>query len=279
MSKISPEDLQNMANKIRIDIVKMLAIAGSGHSAGSLGLAELFVTLYFNIMNHDPNNPSWEDRDRLILSNGHVCPAQYACLAHAGYFPLSQLKNLRKLGSSLQGHPERTKLPGLETTSGPLGCGLAQAAGIALAARLDNQRFRTFCITSDGEHQEGNHWEAVMFAAKYSLSNLTAFVDRNHIQISGQTENIMPLEPLSEKYQSFNWNVITIDGHDIDQIIAAVKNARAEYQRSTMIICQTTPGKGVSFMENDHLWHGRAPTPAQAEQAIKELKKYDQEDS
>jgi transketolase len=266
-------DLAIKAYELRIEVIKMLAAAGSGHSAGPLGLAEIFACLYFNVLNHDPKNPDWEDRDRLVLSNGHVCPIQYAALADSGYFPKSYLKKLRKFDSPLQGHPERTRLPGIETTSGPLGSGLAQAAGIAAAAKLDDQRFRVYCITSDGEHQEGNHWEAVNFAAKYALSNLTVFVDRNHIQISGKTEDVMPIDPLKQKYESFNWNVIEVDGHDVNQILAAVEKARGEYTKPTVIITHTTPGKGVGFMQDDYAWHGRAPNSDQADQAIKELRR------
>ena len=220
------EELREKAKEIRIDIIRMLERAGSGHTAGSLGVVEILTALYFSLMNHDPKNPGWEDRDRFVLSNGHVCPALYAVLAHAGYFSHNELWTFRKFGSPLQGHPERKRLPGIETTSGALGCGLAQAVGIALASRMDNKRFRVYCMVSDAEHDEGNHWEAVMFAAKYKLSNLTLFVDRNKIQLSGDTEDIMPLEPLGEKYKSFNWNVVEADGHDFEVIIDAVKAAR-----------------------------------------------------
>ena len=250
----------------------MLAAAGSGHPAGSLGMADVFTALYFAIMNHDPKRPLWEERDRLFLSNGHIVPVRYAAMALAGYFPLSKLKTLRKLGSDLQGHPERARMPALESTSGPLGSGLAQAAGYALAARMDNQRFRVFCITSDGEHDSGNHWEAVLFAGKYKLSNLTVFVDRNNIQIDGFTKEVMPLEPLQEKYQSFNWHVLEIDGHNMEEIIEAVRQARETYEKPTMIIAHTIPGKGVSFMEGKPEWHGKAPNKKEVDQALKELK-------
>jgi len=217
---ITEKALKSQANEIRADIIQMLVKAGSGHSAGPLGMADIFTALYFNILNHDPKKPDWKERDRLFLSNGHICPVLYATMAHAGYFPSSLLSKLRKLGSPLQGHPERTKLPGIETTSGPLGSGLAQAAGYAYASRMNasagsaQARFRVYCITSDGEHDEGNHWEAVMFAGKYKLSNLTAFVDRNNIQIDGHTEDVMPLEPLEDKYKAFNWHNLHIDGHN-----------------------------------------------------------------
>lgn len=264
--------LQKKANEIRKDIIKMLLAAGSGHSAGSLGIVDVITALYFSIMTHDPKKPNWEERDRFILSNGHVCPALYATLAHAGYFPISELKTLRELGSRLQGHPERLRLPGIETTSGPLGCGLAQTGGYAYAARMDGKRFRVYCITSDGEHDEGNHWEAVLFAGKYKLSNLTSFVDRNNIQTDGFTEDVMPLEPLVDKYEAFNWNVIEIDGHNFEEIINAVNTARTVYEQPTAIVAHTIPGKGVSFMENKFEWHGKAPNKQEAKRALAELK-------
>lgn len=266
------EELEKKANQIRQNTIKMLAIAGSGHSAGSLGMADIFTALYFEIMTHDPQKPNWGKRDRLILSNGHICPARYAVMAQAGYFPASELKTLRKLGSRLQGHPERSKLPGVETTSGPIGSGLAQAAGIAYAARMDEARFRIYCLTSDGEHDSGNHWEAVLFAGKYKLANLTVFLDRNNIQIDGHTEDVLPLEPLKEKYEAFNWHVIEIDGHDMKEIIDAVSQARMIHDRPTMIIANTIPGKGVSFMENLPEWHGKAPNKEEAKRALEELK-------
>lgn len=266
------EELEKKANEVRRDVVKMLEKAGSGHSAGSLGMADIFTALYFSVMNHNPEDPSWDGRDRLFLSAGHIAPVYYAVLAHAGYFDKRKLSTLRKLGSDLQGHPERVRLPGLESTSGPLGSGLAQAAGYAYAARMDKKRFRTFCICSDGEHQEGNHWEAVMFAGKYQLSNLTVFVDRNNIQIDGYTEEVMPLEPLKDKYEAFNWHVLHINGHNMQEIVDAVGHARAVYEKPTAIICQTVPGKGVSFMENKFQWHGKPPSPEEAKQAQKELK-------
>jgi transketolase len=272
MRKLSIEELQKIANDIRKDIVKMLVAAGSGHSAGPLGMADVFTALYFAILNHDPKNPAWPERDRLILSNGHICPVRYAAMAHAGYFPIAELKTLRKLGTRLQGHPERLRLPGMETTSGPLGSGLAQAAGYAYAARMDGAHFRVYCITSDGEHQEGNHWEAVAFAGKYNLSNLTTIVDRNNIQIDGFTEDVMPLEPLVEKYKAFNWHVIEVDGHNIEEIVSAVGEARAVYENPTVIIAHTIPGKGVSFMENKFEWHGKPPSPEEAKQALEELR-------
>ena len=266
------KELEKKANEIRQEVIKMLVAAKSGHTAGSLGMADVFTALYFKILTHDPKRPTWEKRDRLILSNGHICPVRYTTMAHAGYFPVSELKTLRDLGSRFQGHPERTRYSGFETTSGPLGCGLAQAAGIAYAARMDGSRFRTFCITSDGEHDSGNHWEAVMFAGKNKLSNLTCFVDRNSIQIDGDTEDVMPLEPLKEKYEAFNWNVVDIDGHVMEEILNAVTKARTKSEVPTVIIANTTPGKGVSFMENLPEWHGKVPNKEEATKALEELK-------
>jgi len=266
------EYLEILANQIRQDVIKMLVEAGSGHSAGSLGMADIFTAMYFHVLNHDPKNPFWPDRDRLVLSNGHICPVLYATMARAGYFPLEELTTLRKINSRLQGHPHRESLPGIETTSGPLGSGLSQAIGIALAAKLDHKKYRTYCLMSDGEHDEGNVWEAVMFAGKNRLSNLTAILDRNNIQIDGFTENVMPLEPLKAKYESFNWHVLEVDGHNISDFIDAVFEAQAIFEKPTMIIAHTIPGKGVSFMERDYAWHGIPPNKEQAAAALKELR-------
>ena len=266
------EELEKKANDIRKDIIKTLLEAGSGHSAGPLGMADIFTALYFEIMNHDPKKPEWEERDRLFLSCGHIVPVRYVTMAHAGYFPKTKLSTLRKLGSPLQGHPERVRLLALETTSGPLGEGLAQAAGYAYAARMDNKRFRVFCVTSDGEHDTGNHWEAVLFAGKNKLSNLTVFVDRNNIQIDGHTEDVMPLEPLEDKYKAFRWHTLHIDGHNIEEIIEAVNHARAVYEKPTVVIAHTIPGKGVSFMENLPEWHGKPPRKDEAKKALHELR-------
>lgn len=251
--------LEKRANEIRQDIIAMLARAGSGHSGGPLGMADIFTAFYFHILTHNPKKPEWTERDRLVLSNGHICPVQYTTMAHAGYFPLAELATLRQLGSRLQGHPHRGSLPGIETTSGPLGSGLSQAIGIALSARMDGARHHTYCLTSDGEHNEGNHWEAVMFAGKERLSNLTMLIDRNNIQIDGQTERVMPLEPLKQKYEAFNWHVLEIDGHNMRMIVDAVNEARAVSERPTVIIAHTIPGKGVSYMEGDYRWHGMPP--------------------
>lgn len=272
MQALSISELETKAYEIREDIIRMLVEAGSGHSAGPLGMADIFTALYFQSLKHDPHNPDWEERDRLILSNGHICPVRYATMAHAGYFPKEELLTLRKLGSRLQGHPERKRLPGVETTSGPLGSGLAQAAGYAYAAKMDNRSFRVFCLTSDGEHEAGNHWEAAMFAGKNKLHNLTAIVDRNNIQIDGHTEDIMPLEPLADKYAAFNWHVLHINGHNMEEIIDAIDHARAVFEKPTVIIAHTIPGKGVSFMENQFEWHGKPPTPEEARKALHELR-------
>lgn len=253
------KSLEKKANEIRQDIITTLAEAGSGHSAGPLGMADIFTAFYFHILNHNPKKPDWKERDRLVLSNGHICPVQYVTMAHAGYFPLDELMTLRKLGSRLQGHPHRGSLPGIETTSGPLGSGLSQAIGIALAARMDGAKYHTYCLTSDGEHNEGNLWEAVMLAGKERLSNLTVVIDRNNIQIDGKTESVMPLEPLRDKYEAFNWHVLEIDGHNMRAIVDAVHEAKAIYEKPTVIIAHTIPGKGVSYMEGDYRWHGTPP--------------------
>lgn len=263
------KELELIANDIRQDIITMLVAAGSGHSAGPLGMADVFTALYFHVLHHDPAQPEMSDRDRLILSNGHICPVRYAAMARAGYFPLEELKTLRKFGSRLQGHPEREKLPGVETTSGPLGAGLAQSAGLAYAARMDGARWRTYCATSDGEHESGLHWEAVLFAGKYALSNLVCIVDRNNIQIDGTTEAIMPLEPFADKYRAFNWHVIEIDGNNIRQIIEACDEAAAVSTMPTVIIANTIPGKGVGYMEGDYRWHGDPPGKRETERSPK----------
>lgn len=263
--------LEVKANLIRKEVVKMLAKAGSGHPSGSLGLADVFAALYFSVLNYDPKNPSWPERDRFVLSCGHVCPALYAALALAGFLPKKELASLRQLDSRLQGHPHNLSLPGVETSSGPLGQGISQAIGMALAGRLERAKWRVVCLMSDGEQQEGQTWEALMFAGKEKLNNLTAIVDRNNIQISGQTEEVMPLEPLKEKYEAFNWQVLEIDGHDIASIIKALVDARTIWEKPTVIIAYTIPGKGVSFMENDFSWHGKAPTQEEAKKALREL--------
>ncbi|HSX19470.1 MAG TPA: transketolase [Candidatus Saccharimonadales bacterium] len=265
-------DLDQKANFARQLVIEMLLEAGSGHSAGPLGMADIFTALYFHILNHDPKKPDLPERDRLILSNGHICPIRYVTMAMAGYFPTTELKTLRKIDSRLQGHPHRTALPGLETTSGPLGEGISQSIGICLAAKLNGAKFRTYCLTSDGEHQEGNTWEAIMLAAKYKLNNLTVVVDRNNIQIDGFTENVMPLEPFVSKYQAFGWEVLEVDGHNIRAFVDACREAESIYEKPTVIVAHTIPGKGVSFMEKDYIWHGKPPNAEEAKKALAELR-------
>jgi len=267
------KQLEQKANTIREDIIRMLEHAGSGHSAGPLGLADVFTALYFDVLKHDPKHPDWEDRDILLLSNGHCVPVRYAAMAEAGYFPKKELLTLRKLGSRLQGHPERTRLPGLEHTSGPLGSGLSQAAGMALAMNMDKQLHRhVYVVTGDGELDEGNVWEAIMLTAKYKLNNITAIVDRNNIQIDGPTEAVMPLEDLKKKWEAFGWHAIEIDGNDIEAVIDACAMARAITEKPVVILAYTIPGKGVDFMEYDFHWHGTPPNHDQAIKALHELR-------
>ncbi len=283
--------LEKRAEKIRETIVTMLVAAGSGHTAGPLGLADIFAAFYFHILKHDPKNPDWEERDRFVHSNGHTVPVRYAAMAHAGYFPIEECQTLRKFGSRLQGHPERLRLPGLETTSGPLGEGLGQAAGMALAFRMDrNQdvvrptsdvgrttsymggKQRVYCVMSDGEQDEGSTWEAVMFAGKNKLSNLTAVMDRNNIQIDGMTEDIMPLESLRAKYEAFNWHVLECNGNDVAAFITAIDEAKAIYEKPTVIIAHTIPGKGVPEIEFDYHWHGKPPTAEEGKRFLKAIR-------
>lgn len=274
--------LEQKANEARQLVISTLLEAGSGHSAGPLGMADIFTAFYFRILAHDPQNPDWEDRDRLVLSNGHICPIRYVSMAQAGYFPIEELKTLRKINSRLQGHPHRTALPGLETTSGPLGEGISQGIGIALAAKLDNKRYYTYVITGDGEHDEGNIWESIMYAGKIKLNNLIVIIDRNNIQIDGFTEDVMPLESLKAKYEAFNWAVLEVDGHNIRAFVDTINEAKAIYEKPTCIIAHTIPGKGVDFMEKDFRWHGMPPDQKdvsgappkgeQAKQALAELR-------
>jgi transketolase len=263
--------LKLIANTIRRDVIQMLEEAKSGHSAGSIGLADIFTALYFNVLYHDPKDPDWEDRDRFVLSNGHVCPVLYAALANAGYFPKEELMTLRKLGSRLQGHPHRGSLPGIENSSGPLGQGFSIAVGMAIVAKRERKRWRVYCVVSDGEQQEGQVWEAAMLASKYGLGNLTAIMDRNNIQIDGFTEEVNPIEPIVAKYRSFGWNVIEVDGHNIKKLIDACEESKAVYGRPTMIIAHTIPGKGIPFMEFLAEWHGKTPTKEEADEAYKLL--------
>lgn len=266
------EQLAKVANDIREDIIKSLVEAGSGHSAGPLGMADVFTALYFSILNHDPKNPNWKDRDRVVLSNGHIVPVLYATLAHAGYFPREELLTLRKINSRLQGHPHVGSLPGIENTGGPLAQGISQAIGMAIAGNMNGQKYQVYALMGDGEHDEGQVWEAALFAGKYKIHNLTAIMDRNNIQIDGVTENIMPLEPIREKYEAFNWHVIDVDGHNIEQIIDACNLAKAIVEKPVMIIAHTIPGKGVDFMEFDYKWHGKPPNHEEAKVALRELR-------
>lgn len=273
MTKLTLEELELKANAIRQDIINMLEHAGSGHSAGPLGLADILTALYFDVMKHDPKKPDWDQRDILLLSNGHCVPVQYATMAHAGYFDIKELLTLRQFGSRLQGHPERTKLPGLENTSGPLGSGLSQAAGMALAMRMNKDHHRwIYTILGDGEQNEGNIWEAAMLASKYKLNNIIAITDRNNIQIDGPTEHVMPLEDLKAKWEAFGWHVIDIDGNNMESVIDACAMGRAIVEKPVMILAHTIPGKGVDFMEYDFHWHGMPPNAEQAKEALHELR-------
>jgi transketolase len=272
MNKLPIERLETIAITIREDIIRMLEHAGSGHSAGPLGLADIFTALYFDVMKHDPKHPDWKDRDVLLLSNGHCVPVRYAAMAESGYFPKKELMTLRQLGSRLQGHPERTKLPGLENTSGPLGSGLSQACGVALAMRMNKEFHRwVYVVMGDGEQDEGNVWEAAMLAGKYRLNNVIAITDRNNIQIDGPTESVMPLENFKAKWEAFGWHVLEINGNDVEAVIDACAMAKAIVDKPIMIIAYTIPGKGVDFMESDFHWHGIAPSHEQAKAALKQL--------
>lgn len=266
------QGIEARAKEIRATIIEMLVSAKSGHTAGPLGMADIFSALYFHVLNHDPKNPDWVGRDRLILSNGHIVPVRYSAMAHAGYFQLEECLTLRKFGSRLQGHPERLRLPGLETTSGPLGEGLSQAGGIAYAFRMDGKKERVYVVMGDGEQDEGNVWEAVMWVGKNKLSNITAIIDRNNIQIDGMTEDVMPLDSLKEKYEAFNWNVIDIDGHNVQAFVDAVNEAKAVYEKPTVIIAHTIPGKGVPEIEFDYHWHGKPPTKEEADRFLKDIR-------
>lgn len=273
MKNLSINEIKYKANDIRQDIIEMLYAAGSGHSAGPLGMADVFSSLYFGVMNYNPAEPKWQERDYLVLSCGHICPVLYATLAEAGYFEKQELKTLRKFGSRLQGHPHNLALPGIETSSGPLAQGSSQAVGIAYGLLMDRKKKqRVYLIMSDGEQQEGQIWEAVMFAGKYKLHNITAIMDRNNIQIDGYTEDVMPLESIKAKYEAFNWHVLEVDGHNHQEIINACMEAKAIYEKPTLIIAHTIPGKGVDFMEYDYKWHGAPPNEEQAKIALNELR-------
>lgn len=264
--------LEEMANTIRQDTIQMVVKAGSGHVGGPLGMADVFTALYFHILKHDPKKPDWPDRDRVVLSNGHICPVLYATMGRAGYFPVEELQTLRKLGSRLQGHPHRTSLPGLETSSGPLGSGLSQAVGMAIGAKMDNKKINIYGLLSDGEQDCGQTWEAAMLAGKLKLDNLTCLIDRNNIQIDGMTEHIMPLEPLRDKYEAFNWHVLEINGHNFVEIVNAYEEARAIFEKPVMIISHNIPGKGVDFMEFEYPWHSKTFKPEEAAEALHQLR-------
>lgn len=264
-------ELKLKANDVRQGIIRSLLSAGSGHSAGPLDMSDVFAALYGHLMRHDPAHPDWPDRDRLILSCGHIAPVRYSAMANFGYFPVEELLTLRKFGSRLQGHPERVSLPSVETTSGPLGEGLGQGVGMALAAKMDRKDFRIWVVASDAEHQCGLHWEAVLTAAKFKLDNITVIVDRNFIQIDGSTEDVMPLEPFADKYRAFNWEVYECDGNDMAAFIATAERAVQTVGKPQVIVALTVPGKGVSYMEGDYTWHGKPPNAQQADEALREL--------
>lgn len=271
--RMDSKELQRMANKLRLHVVEMTYVANSGHPGGSLSAADIISALYFKVMRHDPKNPNWEDRDRFILSKGHVAPVLYAALAESGYFPVEDLITLRQLGSKLQGHPVRGKVPGVEMSTGSLGQGLSMSCGIALAGKMDGKDYKVYCMLGDGELQSGQNWEAAMFAANYKLNNLIAIVDRNRLQICGDTEEVMSLEPLVDKWMAFGWDVIETDGHDIDKVVAAFEEAKADRDSPVVIIFNTVKGKGVSFMENNPGFHGKACNATEYKQAVEELKK------
>jgi len=272
LSEQKNKELTIKANDIRQSIIKMLVEAGSGHTAGPLGMADVFTFFYFHILKHNPKDPFWPDRDIVLLSNGHICPVLYATMAHAGYFPIEELQTLRKFGSRLQGHPHREFLHFIENSSGPLGEGISQASGMALADKINKKDDRfIYCFMSDGELNEGNSWEGIMFAGKNKLNNLIAIVDRNNIQIDGKTDDVMPLEPLAEKWKSFNWNVLEVSGHDFNALNEIVEEAKKDTGKPTVIIAHTIPGKGIKKWENDYKWHGKPPTKEEGEQALKEL--------
>jgi len=273
LTDIEIHKLEARAKEIRLSIIDMLLEAGSGHTAGPLGMADVFTALYFKILKHDPSSPDWAHRDRLILSNGHICPVLYATMAHAGYLPVSELKTLRKFRSRLQGHPHREFLKSVETSSGPLGSGLSQATGMALADRMMGGMPKNFyCLMGDGEMNEGNVWEALLTLSKYNLTNVITIIDRNGIQIDGRTEDVMPLESLSEKLKAFNFNVLEIDGHNMLEIVNAINIAKSNSIQPSVIIAHTIPGKGWSDIEGDYHWHGKAPNKEEATKALKQIR-------
>ncbi len=271
MTDYSIEDLQGIARKLRRHVITMISTAGSGHPGGSLSAADIVTALYFHTMQHDPTNPKWADRDRFILSKGHAAPVLYAALAECGYFPLEWLPTLRKTGTCLQGHTDSRLTPGVDMSAGSLGQGLSVGIGMALAARLDKKDYRTYVLLGDGECQEGQVWEAAMFAPNYKLDNLTAIVDYNGLQLDGFTKQIMDLEPFVDKWRSFKWEVLQVDGHDMKQVIEALQKARQVKDKPVVIVARTVKGKGVSFMENNVDYHGKAPGKSEIETALREL--------
>jgi transketolase len=267
----STADLQTIARRLRRNVVSMIAASGSGHPGGSLSAADIITTLYFRVMHHDPKNPAWPDRDRFVLSKGHAAPILYAALSECGYIPQSELMTLRKLGSRLQGHPDRNLTPGVDMSTGSLGQGLSVGLGMALAGKLDSRNYRVYVLLGDGECQEGQVWEAAMAGAHFKADNLVAIIDHNQLQLDDRCCNVMNLEPLPDKFRAFGWNVIEANGHDIDQLLAAFGRAKAATSMPTAIVAHTVKGKGVSFMENNVDWHGKAPNPEETKIALKEL--------
>ena len=266
------QDLNRIASKLRKHVIEMTCEAGSGHPGGSLSSADIMTALYFKVMNIDPKKPNWPERDRFVLSKGHAAPVLYAALAERGYFPVSQLKTLRKLGSKLQGHPDMRTTKGVDASTGSLGQGLSIANGMALAGRLDKRKYFVYVVIGDGESQEGQVWEAAMASAHYNLDNVIAFLDYNRLQIDGKVGDIMELEPIADKWRAFGWEVCEVDGHKIDDMVSCVEDMKKVKGKPHMIICHTTKGKGISFMENLAEWHGKAPTCDQMLKAVKELK-------
>lgn len=272
MKEYTEQELEQMADRLRLHVIEMTYTAKSGHPGGSLSAADFMSVLYFSKLRHDPSNPQWEDRDRFVLSKGHVAPVLYAALAESGYFPVDELTTLRSIGSKLQGHPVRGKVPGVEMSTGSLGQGLSMACGIALAGKMDGKDYKTYCLLGDGELQSGQNWEAAMFAHQYKLSNLIAVVDRNRLQITGNTEDVNSLDPLPEKWRAFGWNVIIINGHNVRQISESIDKAKLSLKNPTVIIMNTVKGKGVSFMENNASFHGKACNDEEFAKAVAEIK-------
>ena len=267
----SPTDLKTLTRDMRVDIIRMIEAAGNGHPGGSLSVIDILTVLYWKFLKHDPKNPDWADRDRFILSKGHACPALYAVMAKRGYFPHEQLLTLRKLGSPLQGHPDRMRLPGIEFSTGSLGQGLSVAVGMAIAAKMDKKAWKTYVVLGDGEMQEGQNWEAFMSAPKFKLDNLIMILDHNNGQIDGPVDQVMNIEPVGDKLRAFGWNVQMVDGHDLAAVEKVLANAQQTGGKPHAIVAKTIKGKGVSFMENNIAWHGNAPKKEDADKAVKEI--------